>query len=228
MLNFTTNRHKNISAILVPVFLSVAFAGCTAHGGLQRKVDVLEKEIVDLKRENRKLAEKLDELQVSVAARKFCGCKKPSGTSGRDGNTGEGGGKVRKGAESYYLDEQQISQMLAEAEKAFSMGNRESARRKLELLVDKAPDHPAASKGRLLLGRILYGQGEYALALDQLRRISAGTDGRDGAEALLLSARCSERLGRFQDAKNTYLQLVQVYPLSPEAVEANKRLKELR
>jgi tol-pal system protein YbgF len=91
------------------------------------------------------------------------------------------------------------------------------------------PEHPLAADALYALGQARFAQGDYQDAQVDFSAVSRQhPESRLAAGSMLMAARCQEKLGRRKDARSVYLQLVQAYPLTEEAAEANRRLQSIQ
>jgi tol-pal system protein YbgF len=138
-------------------------------------------------------------------------------------------GQDDMGAMEEGFDEESIERDFTKAISPFRSSHYVRA---IETLTKFAADyagHPLVIDALYYLGRAHLERGEYHKAHVDFSAVSRqDPKNKLAADALLLSARCQEKLGRPRDARTIYLQLVQAFPLSEEAAQANQRLRYIR
>lgn len=213
---------------MAAVFLCAG--GCAHDRQLRQRLDVLEQELADSRAAQQRLERRLDEVQIQLATlgRRLA----PPPAAVIEGPARREVPVATNGSESAGedLDEEQIASLLDEADRLLREGRRDRAEIRLSRFLERFSGHPLAARAYLLRGKIRFLDGRLDTARADFKSSLAhtGEDREQAAEALLFAGRCDERLGHLQEAKNTYLQLVQAYPLSRQAAEANKRLGVIR
>jgi len=98
-----------------------------------------------------------------------------------------------------------------------------------ETFSKRYPDHPFAANALFFSGQAKLALGEFKRAQrDFMVLATQKPESRLAGQALLKAGHCDEELGRIKNARNVYLQLIQSYPLSEEAVLANRRLQMIQ
>jgi len=222
---------------ILSVLLLPCLAGCGENGRLIKRVDILEQDLSDLHQANRKIEKRLDDVQIQLKriTKKLLVEKKRASQGKLKARVGLSSGKAVKLAptdretmdEGY--DEESIARGFTRALSPFRSSHYVRA---IETLTKFARDyvgHPLAVDALYYLGRAHLVRGEYHKAQVDFSAVSRQDPrNRLAPDAMLLAARCQEKLGRRKDARTIYLQLVQAFPLSEEAAEANRRLRYIR
>lgn len=219
---------------MLAVMATVLFCagGCAHDRQLHKRLDALEQELADSRASQRRLAQRLDEVQIQLAtlARHLAPPAKNmiEGPADQRLEVPVAAGNNQAAGEG--LDEEQIAGLLDAAAGLLREGRRDQAEARLSLFLERFADHPLAARAYLLRGKIRFRDGRFDVARTDFQSALSltGEDKEQAAEALLFAGRCDEHLGHLQEAKNTYLQLVQAYPLTQQATEANKRLEVIR
>ena len=89
------------------------------------------------------------------------------------------------------------------------------------------PTHPLADNARYWIGECFYAQKQFLAALDEFRATVADYPGQDKEPAARYkSGLCLAELGKKDEARREWQELVKRYPKSPEARLAGVRLAE--
>lgn len=257
----------------------LAIPACAGNQELVRRVDVMEQNLSDLRRDQQRLAQRLDELQIQLnAILKKLESARPSASAPPAGGPALEIVKLRpvektaerppkelplprvlippvepseveerltvdreaarrpvlakeepKSAPSPAVEDERMVSLFREAFDAYRGGDFERAIPAMLSFAKKNPAHRLApdawyyaGKAELDLGRLEAAEKKFDAVIDKYPTSSTA------ASAMLLKARCSERRGNREAARGVYLQVVQNFPRSDEATEANRRLDALR
>ena len=95
-------------------------------------------------------------------------------------------------------------------------------------IIRNYPESQTAIDALYLLGKSRWALEDYLQAQWYFTSLARQYPDDDrAAHSLLMAGHCQERLKKSKDARSTYLELVQAFPLSKEAAEANRRLKSI-
>ncbi len=98
----------------------------------------------------------------------------------------------------------------------------------LQEFLDQDPSNFAAPMAKASLARLLDDTGEHSKAIQLYQELSGIQGGPYPPQAALLEwARCLERMGNKEEAREIYRRLTREYPGSEYSKEAEDRLKEL-
>jgi tol-pal system protein YbgF len=126
-------------------------------------------------------------------------------------------------------DEESIAIELQSAINHFRNSDFTRVVKELRRFVQKYPEHFLTADALYYLGHARFAQGYYKDAEVDFSAVSRQhPENKFAAGAMLMAAQCHEKLGRRKNARSVYLQLVQAYPLSEEAAEANRRLQSIQ
>ncbi|MBW1811181.1 MAG: tetratricopeptide repeat protein [Deltaproteobacteria bacterium] len=126
-------------------------------------------------------------------------------------------------------DEESIAIELQAAIAYFRKSDFTRVVKELRRFVQKYPEHFLVADALYYLGHARFAQGYYKDAEVDFSAVSLQhPECKFAAGAMLMAAQCHEKLGRRKNARSVYLQLVQAYPLSEEAAEANRRLQSIQ
>ncbi len=121
--------------------------------------------------------------------------------------------------------------LLREADALRDADDAPAARRTLERLLDRYPHGDMHAQARFALALDAHDRGDHSAALEQLEQLrgdddDASVEGREGRSDYW-RARTLQALGRLDQAKAAYTELVRAWPLSYHAQQALARLHEL-
>jgi tol-pal system protein YbgF len=95
-----------------------------------------------------------------------------------------------------------------------------------EEIVEKFPGTPQAANAQLQLGQSYYQQGKYREAIPHYQRlITTYTQSEHLPEAYLMQGLCYEGLDQRTNARKMFQQVIDLYPESQQAIQAEQRLK---
>lgn len=275
-----TDFYFVFSSIALFQFALVGLSGCGSSERLTGRVGLLEKRIRDLQRDQIKLVERIDEMEIRILLHSK---KQTSGVSADISKNLSNGTRYTptdiqktqprqnrpksrkdKPASSYQkiiseLGPELVREKLPPDPRKERLSSAQNAGLTFEAKQDMAQaefdrasefyesskhkqvvailtewiryydDHHLAPDARYLLGSSRIALEEFDAAQNDLIALATRhPKSQNAPQALLMASQCQERLGRFRQARNTYLQLVESYPLSKEAADANQRLKALR
>ena len=97
----------------------------------------------------------------------------------------------------------------------------DQSRRTLTTFLARNPSHKLAVNAQYWIGETYYAQGAWAQALAAFRQVLAGyPEGIKRPDAMLKIGMTEERMGRFDQARESLNRLLAVYPASQPAVKA--------